>query len=55
MGKDIQKHIQEIYGVNYHVRNIYHLMKEMDLVWITSRSKHPKQDLEAQEAFKKTY
>lgn len=55
MGKDIQKHIQEIYAVNYHVRNIYHLMKEMDLVWITSRSKHPKQDLEAQETFKKTY
>jgi len=53
MGKDIQKHIQETYGVNYHVRNIYHLMQEMDLVWITSRSKHPKQDLAVQEAFKK--
>jgi transposase len=55
MGKDIQKHIKETYGVNYHVRNIYFLMKEMDLVWITSRSKHPKQDLEAQETFKKNY
>ena len=53
MGKDIQKHIKETYGVNYHIRNIYHLMKELNIVWITSRSKHPKQDLEAQEDFKK--
>ncbi len=53
MGKDIQKYIQETYDVSYCVRNIYRLMKELDLVWITSRSKHPKQDLVAQEAFKK--
>jgi len=53
MGKDIQKHIKETYGVKYHIRNIYHLMKELNIVWITSRSKHPKQDLEAQEDFKK--
>ena len=53
MGKDIQKHIQEAYNVSYCVRNIYRLMKELDLVWITSRSKHPKQYLDAQEAFKK--
>lgn len=53
MGKDIQKYIQETYGVNYGVRNIYRLMKELNIVWITSRSKHPKQDLVAQEAFKK--
>ncbi len=53
MGKDIQKHILEIYGVNYCLRNIYRLLNELELVWITSRSKHPKQDLVAQEAFKK--
>ena len=53
MGKDIQKHIKESYGVDYHVRNIYRLMKKLDIVWITSRSKHPKQDLVAQEEFKK--
>jgi transposase len=55
MGKDIQKHIKETYGVNYHVRNIYYLMKELNIVWITSRSKHPKQDLAAQEDFKKNF
>jgi transposase len=53
MGKDIQKYIQETFDVNYCVRNIYRLMKELDIVWITSRSKHPKQDLAAQEVFKK--
>lgn len=53
MGKDIQKYIHETFEVSYCVRNIYRLMKELDLVWITSRSKHPKQNLEAQEAFKK--
>ena len=53
MGKDIQKYIQETYLVTYKIRNIYRLMKELNLVWITSRSKHPKQDLEIQETFKK--
>ena len=53
MGKDIQKYIYETYGVNYCLRNIYRLLNELELVWITSRSKHPKQDLVAQEAFKK--
>lgn len=53
MGKNIQKYIQETFDVSYCVRNIYRLMKELDIVWITSRSKHPKQDLAAQEAFKK--
>ena len=53
MGKDILKYIQETYGVTYHIRNIYTLMKALDVVWITSRSKHPKQDLDAQENFKK--
>ena len=42
MGKDIQKYIKDTYGVSYHVRNIYHLMNELNIVWITSRSKHPK-------------
>ncbi len=53
MGKDIQKYIHETYGVNYCLRNIYRLLNELELVWITSRSKYPKQDLVAQEAFKK--
>jgi transposase len=53
MGKVIQKYIQETYDVNYCVRNIYRLMNDLDIVWITARSKHPNQDLAAQKAFKK--
>lgn len=53
MGKDIQTYIHKTYGVNYCLRNIYRLMKALDIVWITSRSKHPKQNLAAQEEFKK--
>ena len=52
-GKDIQKYIHKTYGVSYCLRNIYRLMNELEIVWITSRSKHPKQDLCAQETFKK--
>ncbi|MCP4325223.1 MAG: IS630 family transposase [Alteromonadales bacterium] len=55
MGKDIQKYIDETYGVNYCLRNIYRLLKELELSWITSRSKHPKHDLAAQEGFKKIF
>ena len=55
MGKDIQKHIEEKFSVTYKIRNIYKLMKELNLVWITSRSRHPKQDLAAQDKFKKFY
>ena len=53
MGKDIQEYIHDTFGVNYEIRNIYRLMKQLEIVWIASRSKHPKQDLVAQEAFKK--
>ena len=42
MGKDIQKYIYETFTISYGVRNIYRLLKELDLVWITSRSKHAK-------------
>ena len=53
MGKDVQKYIQENFSVSYEIRNIYRLMKELGLVWITSRSMHPKCDLAAQASFKK--
>lgn len=53
MGKDIQKYVLDTFGVSYEIRNIYRLMKQLEVVWITSRSKHPKQDLVAQDTFKK--
>lgn len=52
-GKDIQKYIHSEFGVLYQKTNIYHLLHELNLSWITTRSKHPKQSTEAQDAFKK--
>lgn len=52
-GKDIQKYIHSEFGVLYQKTNIYHLLHELNLSWITTRSKHPKQSVEAQDAFKK--
>ena len=53
IGQDIQEYIKDTFGVSYKLRNIYRLMSELNLSWITSRSMHPKQSIEAQEDFKK--
>lgn len=53
-GKDILELMREKYGINPSLRTVYDTLKRVDLVWITGRSIHPKADLEAQEAFKKT-
>jgi transposase len=42
------------YGIDPSLATVYNTLKRADLVWITGRSIHPKADLEAQEAFKKT-
>jgi len=39
--------------VNYQKSNVYKLLHALNFSWITTRSKHPKQNIEAQEAFKK--
>jgi transposase len=50
---DIQRYIQANFGVQYQQSNIYRLLHELGFSWITSRSKHPKQSEEVQEALKK--
>lgn len=50
---DIQKYIQLQFDVHYEASNIYRLLHAMGFSWITSRSRHPKQDQAVQEAFKK--
>lgn len=50
---DIHAYIQQEFGKTYHSDSIYYLLKKMGFSWITSRSKHPKQSKERQEAFKK--
>ncbi|SQD79137.1 transposase (fragment) [Moritella yayanosii] len=41
------------FDVLYQKINTYHLLHELNLSWITTRSKHPRQPLEAQDTFKK--
>jgi transposase len=52
-GKDVQAYIETEFNVNYQKTNVYHLLHALNLSWITTRSKHPKQSVQAQEAFKK--
>jgi putative transposase len=40
IGSDIQQYIENTFGVSYKLRNVYRLMHELNLSWITSRSKH---------------
>lgn len=53
-GGDIIQLIKKEWGVSYSLNGVYNLLKDIGMSWISTRSKHPKQDEEAQEAFKKT-
>ncbi|MFY8328339.1 helix-turn-helix domain-containing protein [Pseudoalteromonas sp. ZZD1] len=53
MGEDIREYICDTFGVQYKLNNVYRLLHELNLSWITSRLKHPKQSVQAQEDFKK--
>jgi transposase len=46
LAKDFNSHYQNINGVHY-------LLTKLGLSWISARSKHPKQDKEAQALYKK--
>ena len=52
-GKDIQAYIESELGIKYQKSHAYNLLHGLNLSWITTRSKHPKQSIEAQEDFKK--
>jgi len=52
-GEDINKHIETLWGVRFAEGSIYTVLKRLELVWITGRSRHPKSDPKAQEIFKK--
>jgi transposase len=53
-GKDVQTLLQDKFKVNCVLSSAYNYLHRVDLSWITVRSKHPKQDQEKQDAFKKT-
>jgi transposase len=48
----IQQYIEQHFAVRYQPSNVYSLIHELGLSWITLRSKHPKQSQEAQDSFK---
>ena len=54
VGRDVLKMLESDFQQQCHPRTVYKLLHRVKLSWISGRSKHPKQDLEEQEAFKKT-
>lgn len=52
--KDILDLVESKHGVRYSQSAMYTILHKLGFSWITSRSKHPKSDPEAMEAFKKT-
>ena len=50
---DIIEFVKKEHNVAYSLSGIYRVLHQLNLSWITSRSKHPKQDKEKQEEFKK--
>ena len=52
-GEKILNYIKTEFGVHYHHNAIYKLLKQLGFSWITSRSRHPKQQQGVQDAYKK--
>ena len=53
-GEDMIQLVKDEWGVEYTLSGIYRLMKAIGMSWVSTRSKHPKQDEQAQQQFKKT-
>lgn len=47
-GSLLVDYINQEFDILYSLDNIYRLLHQLGFSWITSRSKHPKQDLKAQ-------
>lgn len=50
---DMAEYVNTEFGTKYSIQNIYLILHKLNFSWITSRSRHPKQSEEVQEAFKK--
>lgn len=51
---DLQRVVKERFGVDYHERSIGKLLKHLGFSHISARPRHPRQDGEVIQAFKKT-
>ena len=54
-GQDVQVLLKEKFCVDHALPSVYHVLERCGLSWISSRSKHPKTDPEAQVDFKKNF
>jgi len=52
--QDLVDYFAQEKQITYSLSGMYHVLHRLGFSWITSRSKHPKQDLDAIEDFKKT-
>jgi len=52
-GEDIRLLLKEHFQCDYTLNDVYDLLKALGMSWISSRSRHPKQDIQTQEDFKK--
>ena len=53
-GEDIHLLMRNKFNIDCSIDTVYRTLARVNLVWISGRSIHPKTDIEAQEAFKKT-
>jgi len=53
--REIQEFVNTKYNVDYKFKSIYDLLERIGMSWVSSRSKHPKSDEEAQKKFKQTF
>jgi transposase len=54
MGEDARRLLQEQFQVELSLTRVYALLHRMGLSWVSSRSRHPKHNPQAQADFKKT-
>lgn len=52
-GKQLQPIVQAEFSIKCCLRTIYNTLHRLNFSWISSRSKHPKSDVEIQELYKK--
>lgn len=53
-GKQIHQILIDKYNIRCSLKTVYNALHRLDFSWITSRSMHPKSNLETQEQYKKT-
>ena len=55
IGADIKKIVKDKFDVELCLSSIYELLARINMVCVSSRSRHPKSDPKAQESFKKNF